>query len=103
MNDPFAAAAARTLARDALWRNPPPLNPDCDHDLLCLLVIEVRQTVTCRKCGGLDQDASRRVITEDGRFLPGEDGPVRLLESGLRITYEVWAESGPVIQVTYDT
>ena len=100
--DPFTAAAAAQIARDELWRNPPILADGCQHDLLCLLCIEFRQTVICRKCGGLDEDASRRVITEDGRFVDGGDGPVRLLDSGLRITYEVWAEPGPAIQVTYD-
>ena len=82
-------AAAMQMARDELWRNPPPLAADCVHDLLCLLVIEPRQTVLCRKCGGLDEDASRRVITEPGTFVSDETGaPVRLLESGLRVTYE---------------
>jgi hypothetical protein len=82
-------AAAMGMARDELWRNPPPLAAGCDHDLLCLLVIEARQTVLCRKCGGLDADASRRVLTEPGTWTGNETGaPVRLLESGLRVTYE---------------
>ena len=89
MPSPLMTAAAMGMARDELWRNPPPLTPGCDHDLLCLLVIEARQTVLCRKCGGLDADASRRVLTEPGQWISdGTDAPVRLLESGLRVTYE---------------
>ena len=89
MTSPLATAAAMQISRDELWRDPPVLAADCEHDLLCLLVIEPRQTVLCRKCGGLDEDASRRVITEPGTFVSDETGaPVRLLESGLRVTYE---------------
>jgi hypothetical protein len=82
-------AAAMGMARDELWRNPPPLDAGCEHDLLCLPVIEARQTVMCRTCGGLDPDASRRVVTEPGRWIGRETGaPVRLLQSGLLVTYE---------------
>ena len=89
MSDPLAAAGAMQMARDELWRNPPPLAADCNHDLLCLLVIEPRQTVLCRKCGGLDADASRQVLAVAGRFIMGDRGEVvRLLDSGLRVTYE---------------
>lgn len=89
MTGPLITAAAMQMARDELWRNPPPLDPGCEHDLLCLLVIEARQTVMCRKCGGLDPDASRRVITEPGRWISDKTGaPVRLLGSGLLVTYE---------------
>ena len=106
MSEAFAQAAARQMARDELWKRHPPLAADCDHDLLCLLVIEARQTVICRKCGGLDVEASRRVITEDGQFAgSGEAGPVRLLESGLRVTYETFRYEPGVnaaITVTYD-
>ena len=43
----------------------------------------------CRKCGGLDADASRRVVTEPGRWISdGSRAPVRLLKSGLLVTYE---------------
>jgi len=85
MTGPLLNATAMQMARDELWRNPPPLDGGCEHDLLCLLVIEARQTVMCRKCGGLDADASRRVVTEPGRWITGS---VRLLESGLLVTYE---------------
>ena len=61
MNEAAARAAANTLARDALWRNPPPLADGCDHDLELLPVVEPRFTVTCRKCGGLDTEASRAI------------------------------------------
>ncbi len=89
MNAPLMTAAAIGMTRDELWRNPPPLAGGCDHDLLCLLVIEARQTVLCRKCGGLDAGASRRVLTEPGQWTFDQAGaPVRLLESGLRVTYE---------------
>jgi hypothetical protein len=89
VNAPLLSAAAMQMARDELWRNPPPLDAGCEHDLLCLLVIEARQTVMCRKCGGLDEDASRRVATEPGRWITGEgSAPVRLLKSGLLVTYE---------------
>lgn len=54
-------AALLTMSRDALWRDPPPLAADCDHDPECLPVIEFRQTVLCRKCGGLDVPASREL------------------------------------------
>lgn len=76
------------LTRDGLWKRRPPLAAECDHDLLCLLIIEPRQTVICRKCGGLDVDASRRVITEPGPFTGDKDSLVRVLEPGLRVTYE---------------
>lgn len=59
--DPFLLAAASTLARDALWRDPPPLAADCEHDLELLPVIEPRFTVLCRKCGGLDVEASQAI------------------------------------------
>ena len=61
-DDPLLAAAAVTLARDQLWRNLPPLTPDCDHDLELLPIMELRQTMVCRKCGGLDVEASRRML-----------------------------------------
>ena len=89
MTSPLATAAAMQISRDELWRDPPVLAADCEHDLLCLLVIEPRQTVVCRKCGGLDADASRLVLTAPGTWIADETGaPVRLLESGLRVTYE---------------
>jgi hypothetical protein len=82
-------AAAMQMARDELWLEQPPLAVGCEHDLLCLLVIEARQTVICRKCGGLAADASRRVLAEPGTWVSDETGaPARLLESGLRIAFE---------------
>jgi hypothetical protein len=65
VNDARAEAAAATLARDALWRNPPPLAPGCTHDLELLPVIEPRFTVVCRNCGGLDAEASRAIGSTD--------------------------------------
>jgi hypothetical protein len=89
-NAPLLTAAAMQMARDELWRNPSPLAADCDHDLLCLLVIEARQTVLCRKCGGLDADTSRRMLTEPGKLVSDEIGaPARLLKSGLRVKFQV--------------
>ena len=88
-DDAVMTAAWMQMGRDELWRNPPLLAADCEHDLLCLLVIESRQTVVCRKCGGLDADTSRRMLAEPGRLVRTETGaPARLLESGLRVTYE---------------
>ena len=58
MSEAFAQAAARQMARDELWKRRPPLAADCEHDLEWLPVVEFRQTVVCRKCGGLDVDAS---------------------------------------------
>jgi hypothetical protein len=93
MTEALMTAAAMQMARDELWRNPPPLAADCEHDLLCLLVIEVRQTVICRKCGGLDIDTSRRVLAEPAGWISDDAGaPVQLLESGPRVTYELTAE-----------
>ena len=68
MSDVFAAAAARQLARDELWKRRPPLAAGCVHDLELLPIVEIRQTVVCRKCGGLDVEASWRVFGEQ----PGE-------------------------------
>jgi hypothetical protein len=62
VNDAFAAAAAMQLSRDELWKRRPPLAADCEHDLDLLPIVEFRQTVICRKCGGLDVEASRRVL-----------------------------------------
>jgi len=59
--DPLILAAASTLARDALWNDPPPLADGCEHDLELLPTIEFRQTVLCRKCGGLDVETSRQL------------------------------------------
>ena len=89
-DDAVMTAAWMQMGRDELWRNPPLLAADCEHDLLCLLVIEPRQTVVCRKCGGLDADTSRRMLAEPlERLVRTETGaPARLLESGLRVTYE---------------
>ena len=87
--DPLMTAAAMHMARDETWRNPPPLAPGCEHDLLCLPVIEFRQTVICRKCGGLDADASRRILAEPGTWIPDKTGAaVRHLESGLQVAFE---------------
>jgi len=58
----FVHAAAVTMARDALWRDMPPLASGCAHDLELLPVVEFRQTVVCRKCGGLDVEASRAAL-----------------------------------------
>lgn len=65
MNDALTEAAAATLARDALWRDPPPLAAGCAHDLELLPVIEPRFTVMCRKCRGLDTEASRAIGSTD--------------------------------------
>ena len=65
MNDALTEAAAATLARDALWRNPPPLAAGCAHDLELLPVVEPRFTVTCRKCGGLDAEGSQAIGSTD--------------------------------------
>lgn len=70
----FARAAAATLSRDALWRNPPPLAADCEHDLRCLPVAEFRQTVLCAKCGGLDVTLSQAIAAAPGAFTVHEDG-----------------------------
>ena len=86
---PLMTAAAKQMARDELWRNPPPLAADCVHDLLWLLVIEPRQTVLCRKCGGLDADISRRILTDRGRWADDGNGtPVALLDTGQRVAVE---------------
>jgi hypothetical protein len=66
MSEAFAQAAARQMGRDELWKRRPPLAADCEHDLECLPVVEFRQTVVCRKCGGLDVDASRGVLGQPG-------------------------------------
>jgi hypothetical protein len=82
-------AVAMQMARDELWRVPRPLAADCGHDLLWLLVIEPRQTVVCRKCGGLDVDTSRRILTALGRWADdGNGAPVALLDTGQRIAVE---------------
>jgi len=62
VNGAFTAAAAMQMARDELWKRRPPLDPACQHELELLPIVEFRQTVVCRKCGGLDVDASYRVF-----------------------------------------
>ena len=78
--DPVINAAAATLARDALWRNPPPLAAGCEHDLELLPVVEPRFTVMCRKCGGLDTEASRAI----GSTTPGTREYLVLADSSVR-------------------
>ena len=68
MNEAASAAAAMQLGRDELWKRRPALAADCVHDLELLPIVEIRQTVVCRKCGGLDVEASWRVFGEQ----PGE-------------------------------
>lgn len=80
--DALAEAAAAQFARDALWRNPPPLAAGCEHDLELLPVIEPRFTVTCRTCGGLDTEASRAIGSADPdapEYLVRADGSMRRL------------------------
>ena len=89
-DDAVMTAAWMQMGRDELWRNPPLLAADCEHDLLCLLVIESRQTVICRKCGGLTRTPPAGCSPGPARLIPGEDGSVvRLLDSGLRVTYDI--------------
>lgn len=62
-------AAAETLNRDRLWKESPPLEDGCNHDLELLPIIEFRQTVVCANCGGLDVERSRRLQREPGKIL----------------------------------
>lgn len=91
MNDELATAAAATLARDALWRNPPPLAPGCEHDLELLPVIEPRFTVICRKCGGLDAEASQAIGSTD----PASPEYLVLADSTVRPLPPEPADAGP--------
>lgn len=90
VSDAFAtAAAAEQMARDELWKRRPPLDPACEHELLWLLVIEFRQSVICRKCGGLDVETSRKMLAAPPRYAVGLDGStVAMLDSGVRVTLE---------------
>lgn len=72
----FYAAAAEGLRRDALWRNPPPLAGDCDHDMRVLPVTEFRQTVLCAKCGGLDVTLSQAIAAAPSAFTVHDDGHI---------------------------
>ena len=72
----WAFAWAATRGRDAIWRNPPPLAADCDHDLRCLPCIEFRQTVLCARCGGLDVTLSLAIAAAPSAFTIHEDGRV---------------------------
>jgi hypothetical protein len=74
--DALTAAAAAGLARDAIWRDKPPLAAGCDHDLRCLPCIEYRQTVLCAKCGGLDAALSQAVAAAPSAFIIHEDGRI---------------------------
>jgi hypothetical protein len=62
MSEALTAAAMLQLGRDELWKRRPPLAAGCVHDLELLPIVEIRQTVVCRKCGGLDVEASRRAL-----------------------------------------
>lgn len=79
--DPLAEAAASQLDRDALWRDPPPLAAGCEHDLELLPVTEPRFTVVCRKCGGLDVEASRAICSAS---LDAEPEYILLPDSSVR-------------------
>ena len=72
----WAFAWAATRGRDAIWRNPPPLAADCDHDLRCLPCIEFRQTVLCARCGGLDTALSVAIANAPSSFIIREDGSI---------------------------
>ena len=69
----FARAAAVTLGRDALWRDPPPLAADCGHAFRCLPVVEFRQTVVCARCGGLNVGLSRELAACPAAFTVDDD------------------------------
>lgn len=71
-----ARAAAATLGRDALWRDPPPLAAGCDHAVRCLPVVEFRQTVICIRCRGLDVDLSRDLTLNPADFAVDGEGHV---------------------------
>ena len=80
LTDAIARGAISTFARDTLWNNPPPLIANCDHDLELLPIIEPRFTVQCRKCGGLDVQASQAI----GSTNPGTPEYLILADSTVR-------------------
>ena len=105
--DPLVRAAASQLARDALWRDPPPLAGGCEHDLELLPVIEPRFTVVCRKCGGLDVTASRAIGSaspDAPEYVILGDSSVRPLRvrdpsavPGFKRGDKVWPREGPMV------
>jgi len=72
----FRRAAAATVSRDILWRDPTPLAGDCDHVLRCLPVVEFRQTVICVRCGGLDTALSRDLTRNPAGYAVNGEGRV---------------------------
>ena len=80
-------AAAETMNRDELWREKPPLEPGCDHDLELLPIIEFRQSVVCANCGGLDVEASQKMMREPLKIMTGPDGSIRM--DGVRIARRI--------------
>jgi hypothetical protein len=68
---------ADTMARDELWRESPALERGCEHDLELLPIIEFRQTVICRNCGGLDKETSARILHDPLRLHFSLDGIIR--------------------------
>jgi hypothetical protein len=77
MDAALASAAAGQAERDELWRESPALEPGCEHERELLPIIEFRQTVICRNCGGLDKDLSRRIQRDAPRLFFDPDGIIR--------------------------
>jgi len=79
----FRRAAAATVSRDTLWRDPVPLAADCGHVLRCLPIVEFRQTVICMRCGGLDVALSRDLTLNPADFTVSPEGCVTRRTGGV--------------------
>lgn len=95
---PFRRAVSETLFRDALWRFPPPLADDCEHDLRLLPIAEPRQTVMCGKCRGLAVEVSAEMGANPAAFIVHEDGR---LSRRLEIRKRDPAEAAKLIRAGY--
>jgi hypothetical protein len=72
----FSAAIAQA-EQDELWREAPPLEDGCEHDLELLPVVQFRVSVVCRNCGGLAAELARQMMRDPLRFRFGKDGTIR--------------------------
>lgn len=97
-DNPVLRAGIDTITRDALWKNPPPLDADCEHEFRRLPVIEFRVTVLCLKCRGLNIPLSQAIVATPSAFEINPDGVIR---ASARLRRRDPAEAAELIRAGY--
>ena len=97
-DNPVLRAGIDTITRDALWKNPPPLDDDCEHEFRALPMIEFRVTVLCLRCRGLNTELSQAIAATPTVFEIGIDGTIA---ANVRIRRRDPAEAAAMIRAGY--